>query len=107
MRGEKIWSDLAGFVQNNDSHYPRALHSGKRQRGFSSLARKPVTRDADDGWQGGLPTLMELELYNLTHPPPPPSYEQCVAPKRVPRAADYTVTPLAMAALLAWDDDED
>jgi hypothetical protein len=25
----------------------------------------------------------------------------------VPRAADYTVTPLAMAALLAWDDDED
>ena len=55
--------------------------------------------------------MTNLELHNFPHPPPPPSYEQCMAPMLqpilIPRAADYTATPLAMAALLALDDEED
>jgi hypothetical protein len=36
----------------------------------------------------------------------PPSYEQCVAAPTGTRA-DYVATPLAMAALLTWEDDDD
>jgi hypothetical protein len=35
-----------------------------------------------------------------------PSYEQCVAAPTGPRA-DYVVTPLAMAALLTWEEEDD
>lgn len=38
--------------------------------------------------------------------PIPPSYEQCVAKPVAPRA-DYVASPLAMAALFAWDDEID
>jgi hypothetical protein len=44
--------------------------------------------------------------YEHTFPPIPPSYEQCVAPATGPRA-DYVASPLAMAALFDWDEDED
>jgi hypothetical protein len=39
-------------------------------------------------------------------PPIPPSYDQCVAAVAEPKA-DYVISPLAMAALFDWDDDED
>jgi hypothetical protein len=39
-------------------------------------------------------------------PPIPPSYEQCVATVANPKA-DYVISPLAMAALFAWDEDDD
>jgi hypothetical protein len=38
--------------------------------------------------------------------PVPPSYEQCTAGAVDPRA-DYVASPLAMAALFAWDDEDD
>ncbi len=39
-------------------------------------------------------------------PPIPPSYEQCVAAP-VAMKADYVVSPLEMAPLLDWDDEDD
>ncbi len=36
----------------------------------------------------------------------PPSYEECVATVADPQA-DYVISPLAMAALFDWDDDDD
>jgi hypothetical protein len=44
--------------------------------------------------------------YDNAYPPVPPSYEQCVAPAALPRA-DYVVSPLAMAALFDWDEDDE
>jgi len=38
--------------------------------------------------------------------PVPPSYEECVAKPSEPRA-DYVIPPLAMAALFAWEEDEE
>jgi hypothetical protein len=44
---------------------------------------------------------------SLPMPPvPPPSYEQCTAKPAAPHAA-YILSPLAMATLFDWDDDED
>jgi hypothetical protein len=51
--------------------------------------------------------VTNLELDNFPHPLPPPSYEQCVAPVKTTRADDFTVTPLAVIALLDWYDEED
>lgn len=51
--------------------------------------------------------MTNLELDNFPHPLPPPSYEQCVASVKTTRAADFTVTPLAVIALLDWYDEED
>lgn len=50
---------------------------------------------------------MDLDplCYGLLHPPVPPSYEQCVVTNVSPKA-DYFVSPLAMAALFDWDDDD-
>jgi hypothetical protein len=39
-------------------------------------------------------------------PPIPPSYDQCVATVADPKA-DYVISPLAMAALFAWDEDDE
>ena len=36
----------------------------------------------------------------------PPSYEQCVAAPVGPRA-DFVASPLAMAALFEWDEEDD
>ncbi len=36
----------------------------------------------------------------------PPGYEQCVAKSIGPRA-DYVISPLAMAVLFDWEEDED
>lgn len=36
----------------------------------------------------------------------PPSYEQCVAAPTGMRS-EYVATPLAMAALFTWDEDDD
>jgi hypothetical protein len=44
--------------------------------------------------------------YDDAYPPVPPSYEQCVAPATGPQA-DYVVSPLAMAALFDWDEDDE
>ena len=38
--------------------------------------------------------------------PVPPSYAQCVAAV-VERRADYVASPLAVAALFCWDDEDD
>jgi hypothetical protein len=45
-----------------------------------------------------------LEL-NSSPLPVPPSYEECVV-AHGPRA-DYIVSPLAMAALFCWDEDDE
>ena len=37
--------------------------------------------------------------------PIPPSYEECVATPKEAKA-DYVVSPLAMAALFDWDDED-
>lgn len=39
-------------------------------------------------------------------PIPPPSYEQCVAKPAAPRAT-YILSPLAMAALFDWDENDE
>jgi hypothetical protein len=43
--------------------------------------------------------------------PVPPSYEQCGASALSPHMngprADYVASPLALAALFAWDEDDD
>jgi hypothetical protein len=36
----------------------------------------------------------------------PPSHEQCVEPPGGTRA-DYVISPLAMATLLVWEEDDD
>jgi hypothetical protein len=38
--------------------------------------------------------------------PAPPSYEQCVAAVVSPRA-DYVASPLAVAALFDWEEEDD
>lgn len=43
--------------------------------------------------------------FGPTFLPGPPSYEQCVA-NVVGLHADFVVSPLEMAALFDWDDDE-
>jgi len=50
---------------------------------------------------------MDLDplCYGPLHPPVPPSYEQCVATAVSPKA-DYVVSPLAMAAMFDWDDED-
>ena len=39
-------------------------------------------------------------------PIPPPGYEQCVGKPAAPRA-EYVVSPIVVAALFAWDDEDD
>ncbi len=44
--------------------------------------------------------------FGPTFLPVPPSYEQCVAGAVGPKA-DYVVSPLEMAVLFDWDEDDD
>jgi hypothetical protein len=44
--------------------------------------------------------------YDRWFPLVPPSYEQCAAAPAAIRA-DYVVSPLDMASLLAWDEEDD
>ena len=39
-------------------------------------------------------------------PPIPSSYEECVAKVAEPKA-DYVISPLAMATLFDWDDEDE
>lgn len=50
------------------------------------------------------PEPIERDQYSL---PVPPGYEQCAAPSSTSPRADYVASPLAVAALFDWDDDED
>ena len=49
------------------------------------------------------PSKFESEPSSL--PVTQPSYEQCVAQAMSPKA-DYVISPLAMAKLFAWDDND-
>jgi hypothetical protein len=53
-------------------------------------------------------TLMDTDPLDYVRPllPVPPSYEQCVATATGPRA-DYVASPLDVAALLIWDDEDE
>jgi hypothetical protein len=57
-----------------------------------SMELKPLEHD-DSSLPVSLPVL-------------PPSYEQCVAAVVGPRA-DYVASPLAVAALFDWDEEDD
>jgi hypothetical protein len=52
--------------------------------------------------------FMDLDplCYGPPHPPVPPGYDQCAATPVTPKA-DYVVSPLAMAALFDWDDEDE
>lgn len=52
------------------------------------------------------PDTMNLAEHESWFPPVPPSYEQCVAKPSQARA-EYVVSPLAMAELFDWDDEDD
>jgi hypothetical protein len=49
------------------------------------------------------PEPIEHDRFSL---PVPPGYEQCAASPASPRA-DFVASPLAMAALFDWEDEED
>lgn len=48
----------------------------------------------------------EIIAFQPSSLPIPPSYEQCVARAADPRAV-YVASPLAVAALFDWDDEDD
>jgi hypothetical protein len=49
---------------------------------------------------------MDIEpMHYRSVSPIPPSYDQCSATVAEPKA-DYVISPLAMAALFDWDDDD-
>ena len=57
--------------------------------------------DQEDG-------LIQTDVTNIEYgyPAMPPSYEECL-PKAAEPKADHVASPLAMAAMLVWEEEED
>ncbi len=49
---------------------------------------------------------IDLLIFGHAYSPVPPSYEQC-ANAGASLRADYVISPLTIAALFDWDDEED
>ena len=78
-----------------------AKRIGAVRRGLAAGRKRGRMGRLEDSSMNTEPSIPGLRIL-----PVPPSYEECVAKPSEPRA-DYVIPPLAMAALFAWEEDEE
>jgi hypothetical protein len=103
-------TDSVGETQSIEGSDNEARNLSACDRFISVIsAREIVLRK---GLQSGRHFLLSCNVALGSHEhdrfslPVPPGYEQCAASPASPRA-DFVASPLAMAALFDWEDEED